>query len=214
MNDRDAPVVLVEDHGYPLISVEPYAESLHSRARRGLLYAVLGFTVGLVVGVSVVRAAPRPASAPSIPVAAQARSGASPQSSVASAVAPANRRLRGSLPQAISPVVVESRGGAPLTGIASYVGRSYGPRYLALPAGPGHRVTICGRAACVTRTSTDAGPALFLQRQGRIADLSWADFGRVCGCSPELVGLTHVTVAPAIGVPVPTLPPTDTGGKP
>lgn len=94
-----------------------------------------------------------------------------------------------------------------VVGIASWVAPRYGSTYLALPDGPGHRVRICGRAACVTRTSTDAGPARFLQRQGRVADLSHADFARVCGCSPELVGLTHVTVF-SVGA-TPTPPATD-----
>lgn len=91
-------------------------------------------------------------------------------------------------------------------GLASYVAASYGPRYLALPDGPGLTVTICGPAACVTRTSTDAGPDLAMQRKGRIADLSFADFATVCGCTPRLIGTVEVTIQDGAGV---TPPPTD-----
>jgi hypothetical protein len=76
-------------------------------------------------------------------------------------------------------------------GTASFVGSSYGPRYLALPSGRGITVRICGRAACVVRTSTDIGPVRHLHR---VADLSRHDFALVCGCTPERVGLTRVTV--------------------
>lgn len=99
---------------------------------------------------------------------------------------------------------------AAVTGIASFVGPAYGSSYLALPEGPGHTVTICGPADCVTRTSTDAGPDLAMQRAGRVADLSFADFHRVCGCDPWSVGLTRVTVS--YGGPSITPPPTDTDG--
>ena len=92
-------------------------------------------------------------------------------------------------------------------GTASFVGARFGPRYLALPQGPGLTVRVCGRSACITRTSTDVGPSLAMQRKGRIADLSRADFARVCGCTPELVGLTRVTVSSA--EPAPTPPATD-----
>ena len=74
-----------------------------------------------------------------------------------------------------------------LSGIASFMAPGYGARYLALPGGPGQRVTICGPAACVTRISTDAGPDKAMQRAGRIADLSFHDFAAVCGCDPWVV---------------------------
>lgn len=96
-----------------------------------------------------------------------------------------------------------------VSGIASFVGPSYGPEYLALPEGPGVTVRICGPAACVTRTSTDAGPDLAMQRARRVADLSFADFAEVCGCDPWLVGLTPVTVDYGAA---PTAPPTDAAG--
>jgi hypothetical protein len=81
-------------------------------------------------------------------------------------------------------------GGAPTSaadvtrsGTWAYADPSYGPLYLAIPEGPGWRVRVCGPAACLDRVSTDAGPDLFLQRAGRIGDLSAVDFEAVCGLS-------------------------------
>jgi hypothetical protein len=87
-----------------------------------------------------------------------------------------------------------SDGGAVVGGLASYVSRSYGSRYLALPGGPGIRVTICSRGRCVRRTSTDAGPSKAMQRAGRVADLSFRDFAFLCRCQPSAVGLIVVSV--------------------
>lgn len=92
-------------------------------------------------------------------------------------------------------------------GIASFMDPSYGADYLALPEGPGHTVTICGPAACVTRVSTDAGPDKAMQRKGRVADLSFHDFKIVCGCDPWQKGLVKVTVE--YGGTQATIPPTD-----
>jgi hypothetical protein len=92
-------------------------------------------------------------------------------------------------------------------GKASFVGPSYGSRYLALPEGPGVTVTICHASRCVTRRSTDAGPDRAMQRAGRVADLSWADFRRLCLCDPYVVGLLRVTVD--YGGPGVTPPATD-----
>jgi len=75
---------------------------------------------------------------------------------------------------------------------------TYGPGWdgwLALPQGPGVRVRICGAGGCVVRTSTDAGPSLAMQRQGRIADLDVTTFEAVCGV-PWTRGLCRVTVTP------------------
>jgi hypothetical protein len=80
------------------------------------------------------------------------------------------------------------------TGVASFMAPKYGRYYLALPNGRGHRVTICGPAACVTRVSTDAGPDLAMQRAGRVADVSFWDFATICGCDPWARGLVRVTV--------------------
>lgn len=93
------------------------------------------------------------------------------------------------------PATQLSDGGGIAGGLASYVRASLGSRYLALPAGPGVRVRICGPVACVTRISTDAGPSLSMQRHGRIADLSRMDFARICGCRPEAAGLVRVSVS-------------------
>ena len=73
---------------------------------------------------------------------------------------------------------------------------TYGPGWdgwLALPQGPGVRVRICGAGGCVVRTSTDAGPSLAMQRQGRIVDLDVTDFETVCGV-PWTRGLCTVVV--------------------
>jgi len=78
---------------------------------------------------------------------------------------------------------------ASVTGIAS----TYGPGfdgYLALPAGPGIHVRICGAGGCIDRVSNDAGPVPSLHR---VADLSVADFERVCGV-PWTRGLCRVSV--------------------
>jgi hypothetical protein len=109
----------------------------------------------------------------------------------------------GGSPTLSAPVQLDD-GGAVVGGLASYVGRSYGSRYLALPGGPGIRVSICAKGRCVRRTSTDAGPDLERQRAGLVADLSWADFHYLCRCVPRLVG--HIVVS----VQYDELPATDT----
>ena len=83
--------------------------------------------------------------------------------------------------------------GPSIRGTASFVPPSWGARYLALPGGRGIRVRICGRAACIVRVSTDAGPDRAMQREGRVADLSWADWQTVSGLSPAR-GLAPVSV--------------------
>lgn len=67
------------------------------------------------------------------------------------------------------------------TGAWAYADASYGPRYLAIPEGRGFDVRVCGPLGCLERVSTDAGPALWLQRTGRIGDVSSADFVVICG---------------------------------
>jgi len=105
--------------------------------------------------------------------------------------------------------------GVLVSGIASHYGASCLEGCLALPqhrwGQPGIRVRVCGPAACIVRTSTDAGPALFRQREGRIADLARNDFERVCGCSWRQ-GLVRVTVTYLEAGPVPTPPATSTEG--
>src|SRR5688572_26534534 len=73
-------------------------------------------------------------------------------------------------------------------GIVSHVGAGFPDDYLALPIGPGHRVTLCGPARCLSLTSTDAGPNREMLRAGRIADVSAPLFVRLCGC-PASQGL-------------------------
>jgi len=171
------------------------------------------FAFGFVTA-SAVHAASRPAQQLAIPAASGRASGAEGLASgnlaarqIGASPAAGRARRPGSDVRSGS----SATGGAPLnatrTGTASFVGPSYGSRYLALPGGPGIRVTICGPAACVTRVSTDAGPDLAMQRAGRIADLSYADFATVCGCRPNVVGLVQVTVD--YGRAELTPPPTD-----
>lgn len=80
-----------------------------------------------------------------------------------------------------------------VNGVASHMGSTQGPGYLALPEGPGRRVAITGRTGCIERVSTDAGPDKAMQRAGRVADLNVYDFEKICG--PRWLGLCHVTVA-------------------
>jgi hypothetical protein len=83
------------------------------------------------------------------------------------------------------------------SGIAAYAVPSYGSRYLAIPEGPGVRVTVCSQATplrCVDRVSTDAGPDREMQRAGRVADVSYVDFAYLCGCDPRIRGTMPVTI--------------------
>jgi hypothetical protein len=120
----------------------------------------------------------------------------------------------------------ETAAGAPTrltAGKLSYVSARYGPEYLALPEPRGTVATVCGPADCVTRRSTDYGPDQRVHPD-RIADLSAADFVRVCGV-PLSAGLCDGTVE--LEPPVspdddrmrqedagPTLPPTDSEEDP
>ena len=83
----------------------------------------------------------------------------------------------------------------PSPSVASLAGTAstYGPGfdgYLALPAGRGIHVRICGAGGCIDRVSNDKGPVPSLHR---VADLDVADFEKVCGC-PWTMGLCRVTV--------------------
>ena len=93
-------------------------------------------------------------------------------------------------------VVEDTPPATSLTGLASFVDPSFGRRYLALPSGPGHLARICSRIhRCVWRRSTDAGPSLQRQREGRIADVSYGDFRWLCACDPWAVGILPVVVS-------------------
>ena len=78
---------------------------------------------------------------------------------------------------------------ASVTGTASTYGPGY-DGYLALPAGPGIHVRICGAGGCIDRVSNDKGPVPSLHR---VADLSVADFEYVSGL-PWTRGLCRVSV--------------------
>lgn len=116
----------------------------------------------------------------------------------------------------LSPAAEEPQSWAyAVRGTASHVGYRFGREYLALPehrwGRPGIRVQICGAGGCVTRTSTDAGPSLAMQRAGRVADLNAWDFETVCGI-PASRGLCEVEVhygGDGNQEPVPTPPATD-----
>ena len=69
-----------------------------------------------------------------------------------------------------------------------WAAESFGPAYLAIPIGPGHRVTVCGPADCVELVSTDAGPDLERQREGRIADVAVGLWERICGVDRRFGG--------------------------
>ncbi|MBI3978669.1 MAG: hypothetical protein HY331_10845 [Chloroflexi bacterium] len=101
-----------------------------------------------------------------------------------------------------------SAANATYQGTIAYADPSYGPLYLALPEPRGTVATICGPADCVTRTSTDVGPDLEMQRAGRIADVSARDFETICGV-PLRYGLCSGTVT-IERRPRVTLPPTST----
>jgi len=69
-----------------------------------------------------------------------------------------------------------------------WAAESFGAAYLAIPIGPGHRVTVCGPADCVELVSTDAGPDLERQREGRIADVAVGLWERICGVDRRFGG--------------------------
>lgn len=90
------------------------------------------------------------------------------------------------------------------SGLVAYATPAFGPRYLAIPEGPGIRVRICSSSSrCLDRVSTDAGPALFRQRQGRIGDVSYVDFAWLCRCSPPSRGLLVATIERTGSAPTP-----------
>ncbi len=90
-------------------------------------------------------------------------------------------------------------------GVVGYASPSYGPRYLAMRLPRGTHVHICGPAGCAYAVVSDYGPSKRLHPE-RIADLSWRDFGRVCGA--HSMGLCRAQ-AELLEVP-PELPATDT----
>ena len=197
MTDRDAPVVLLEDHGYPLISttapgrLEGLREGYDLGRRTRRLTLATAIVAGCIIGsavtllwVNVVRAAdatPRAAHAPSIPVADLGQLGAPPNGGRDADTAPS--------PSGDS----ASQGGAPraLSGTASW----YPADGLIAAAGPRLRVgnwrgrlitfTAGGRAVRVRLADWCACP-------GRLVDLSDDAFRQL---APLSVGLVHVQVS-------------------
>lgn len=95
------------------------------------------------------------------------------------------------------PVAVRKAPRQPRTarsGLASYVGASYGADYLAARLRKGTRLRVCGPVGCITGTVNDYGPSRRIF-PGRIVDLSAARFERVCGRLS--MGTCAVTVARA-----------------
>jgi hypothetical protein len=81
-----------------------------------------------------------------------------------------------------------------MQGIASWMPERYGPAYLALPIGPGHKVELCGPGGCLVMVSTDIGPSLAMQRAGRAADLAVEAWEYICGL-PRSRGLCEISVS-------------------
>lgn len=79
-------------------------------------------------------------------------------------------------------------------GIIAWAAPSHGPRYLAIPAGPGHDVVVCA-VRCLRLISTDAGPDRAMQRAGRIGDLAVELWEHVCDV-PRSAGLCEATIRP------------------
>lgn len=202
MTDRDAPIILVEDHGYPLISVPaPQVRNRHEIATAAIIS--LGFLLGFTMGYLVASAAPRPASAPSIPVAAQARTGAPPGLPHAS-LSSAARAIGEAAGRTAAPTGYQFARSPGMVGTASW----YRADGLIAAAGPGLRhgqwrgshviVSANGRSVTVELADWCACP------HGRLIDLGDDAFARL---APLSRGLVRVTIA-GVG-PAPTLPPTD-----
>ncbi|HEY3544862.1 MAG TPA: hypothetical protein VGK17_02080 [Propionicimonas sp.] len=127
---------------------------------------------------------------------------------------PAPRPAPAAIPTAEYAVVPErpssgnlpERTEAPLTGRASWVRASLGPRYMAARMPRGTRLRVCGPLACFVGVVTDYGPSKRLHPD-RIVDLSRARFAKVCG-DPERLGTCAVRVWVVDVVP----PETDTEG--
>lgn len=196
MNRREYPHGLVVEEKLP-------AADWRAGCLMMLAVFLLAFFIGLTVGLAASRPAV-PTAAPEVrasysaggngPVAVAMTSDTTPP--VSASVLLASTRLT---PRPTPRQVARIASASPVmplgrteTGVASHMGSGYGSRYLALPEGPGHRVAVRGEKGCVERVSTDAGPDLAMQRQGRVADLNVYDFERVCG--PRWLGLCKVSV--------------------
>jgi hypothetical protein len=193
-------------------------DGAHSRPiwRRIVAAIVATFIAGLLIGRLIVPVSAAPRSAQ--PVIPSGRPMAGTEVDPAGQIGAPPMSITG--PAASSLATDGPVGGAPPSsdvelgtaiesGVIAYAARSFGDRYLALPEGPGSRVTICSsQTRCIVRTSTDAGPSLQRQREGRIADVSFADFAWLCRCDPPSLGTMVATIER--GTPGITPPPTST----
>ncbi len=167
----------------------------------------LAFLAGLLVGVQIARGAEPSGSAqeyrqprPWLRIGAAEQPAPLPAPAGTAHAAPSSPlpAAPSAVPSTAAPALAAMAGAsAPATprvvaGIASTYGSGWAG-WLALPEGPGVTVRVCGPAACIVRTSNDAGPDLAMQRAGRVVDLGPRMFEQVCGCAWTR-GLVEVTV--------------------
>jgi hypothetical protein len=183
-----------------------YADEIDWRSGCGLLSAVfvIGIVVGFIVGANLPPQS-APATVPEPSTADVQRSAVSdytlPTAAGVEGIADASPEPTGEVGS-----VAEGR-----KGIIAYATIG-GPSYLAIPIGPGHRVKICGPAACWTTVSTDAGPNHERLVAGRIADVAVGQWERICGLprtSGTCRGSWHTVDAGDVGGPTVTPPATD-----
>ena len=192
---------LLDERAYRIGLVDGAAS--HPLWRRIIAAIVGAFIAGLLIGrlIVPVSAAPRPAQ----PVISGAAIEAGATGNLAGQIgAPLQDRDPARSGEYASGAPTSDSGTAIASGIVAYAAPALGDRYLALPGGPGSLVRICTNgsaniprnipARCLERTSTDAGPTLSMQRAGRIADVSFADFAWLCRCDPPDVGLLVATI--------------------
>jgi hypothetical protein len=223
--EHDA-LTVIEDQDRPLIWIpapsdddlwDPAVAAWVPRPRLGCLVAanlLVGLLIGLALGIAVMgsswaQAAPRSTSELVVDPTIVPGSIGAPRSGmpVEDLEAEASREAPARAGGVGAPTITEP--GAIMSGTLAYAKPSFGARYLAIPEGPGVRVRICAPRGCLERVSTDAGPALFRQREGRLADVSYVDFAWLCGCTPETLGLIREASIEYLGGPGVTPPHTD-----
>jgi hypothetical protein len=159
--------------------------------RRTALRLLAAFLLGLALGLLSARAyGAAPSSAVVIPAAIAGIGAFEPDRPLSGApqresFPASSAALEGSRPTSGAPALVRS-------GTAS----TYGPGWdgwTAIPEGPGYRIRVCGPSDCAVRLTTDAGPSLAMQREGRIVDLDVPTFEAVCGVRWTM-GLCPVSV--------------------
>jgi hypothetical protein len=184
---------LLDERAYRIGLVDGAAS--HPLWRRIIAAIVGAFIAGLLIGrlIVPVSAAPRPAQ-PVIPGAAiEAGATGNLAGQIGASLQDRDPARSG---EYASGAPTSDVGTALASGIVAYAAPALGDRYLALPGGAGALVRICARSGtvCLDRVSTDAGPALSMQRAGRIADVSFVDFAWLCRCDPPDVGLLVATI--------------------